>query len=161
MPFRRLFEKRQTVVILYSEDAEASHWPLQRTEDWLRQSRKDLSHSKKSLEMEDFEWACFSAQQSAEKAVKAVYQSIRAYAHGHSVSALLQRLPRRARPDARLIVEAKLLDRHYIPTRYPNSHPQGAPMDYYTKQDAMEAVRIAERIIRYCSNRIRGAKEKS
>ena len=134
---------------------------MQRTEDWLRQSRKDLSHSKKSLEMEDFEWACFSAQQSAEKAVKAVYQSIRAYAHGHSVSTLLQRLPRRARPDARMIMEAKLLDRHYIPTRYPNSHPQGAPMDYYTKQDAMEAVRIAERIIRHCSNRIRGAKDKS
>ncbi len=81
---------------------------MQRTEDWLRQSRKDLAHSKKSLEMEDFEWACFSAQQSAKKAVKALYQSIRAYAHGHSVSTLLQRLPRRARPDARLIMEEKL-----------------------------------------------------
>lgn len=134
---------------------------MQRTEDWLRQSRKDLAHSKKSLEMEDFEWACFSAQQSAEKAVKALYQSIRAYAHGHSVSTLLRRLPRRPRPDARLMMEAKLLDRHYIPTQYPDSHPQGAPMDYYTEPDAVEAVRIAERIIRHCSNRIRSSKEKS
>ncbi len=134
---------------------------MQRTEDWLRQSRKDLAHSKKSLEMEDFEWACFSAQQSAEKAVKAQYQSIRAYAYGHSVSTLLRRLPRRERPDARMISGAKLLDRHYIPTRYPNSHPQGAPMDYYTKRDALEAVRIAESILRHCSNRIRRAKEKS
>ncbi len=111
--------------------------------------------------MEDFEWACFSAQQSAEKAVKALYQSIRAYAHGHSVSTLLQRLPKRIRPDSKLVAEAKLLDRHYIPTRYPDSHPQGAPMDYYTRRDADEAVRIAERIHRHCSDRIRRAKGKS
>ncbi len=111
--------------------------------------------------MEDFEWSCFSAQQSAEKAVKALYQSIRAYAHGHSVSTLLQRLPRRMKPNAQLIMKAKLLDRHYIPTRYPNSHPQGAPMDYYTREDAEEAVKIAERILRYCSNRIRRPAERS
>jgi HEPN domain-containing protein len=58
-------------------------------------------------------------------------------------------------------MEAKILDRHYIPTRYPNSHSEGAPMDYYTKHDAMEAVRIAERIQRFCENRIRNTKKKS
>lgn len=135
--------------------------PMQRTEDWLRQAKKDLGHARKSLDMEDYEWSCFSAQQSAEKAVKALYESLRGHAHGHSVSTLLERLPKAVRPDTSLIGEAKLLDRHYIPTRYANSHPQGAPMDYYTKRDALEAVGIAERIQKYCEDRIRRPKTKS
>ncbi len=61
---------------------------------------------------------------TAAQAVKPLYQSLRANVRGHSVSALLERLPRRAKPASKLVLEAKLLDRHYIPTRYPNSHPK-------------------------------------
>lgn len=43
--------------------------------------------------------------------------------------------------------KAKELDRRYIPTRYPNFHPEGAPMDFYTKKDAERAVRYAKEII--------------
>jgi HEPN domain-containing protein len=60
-----------------------------------------------------------------------------------------------------LVNEAKLLDRHYIPTRYTNSHPEGAPMDYYTRQDALEALRIAEKVQQYCEDRIRCTEKKS
>ncbi len=101
-----------------------------------------------------------SRPNSQGKAVKALYESLGARALGHSVSTLLQRLPRSERPDAGLVNEAKLLDRHYIPTRYANSHPEGAPMDYYTRQDALEALRIAERVQRYCEDKIRRPEEK-
>jgi HEPN domain-containing protein len=111
--------------------------------------------------MEDYEWSCFSAQQSAEKAVKALYESLGAHVVGHSVSTLLQKLPRQEKPDVALVNDAKLLDRHYIPTRYTNSHPEGAPMDYYTRQDALEALRIAEKIQQYCEDRIRHTEKKS
>ncbi len=97
---------------------------MRRTEDWLRQAKKDLGHARRSLDMEDYEWSCFSAQQSAEKAVKALYESLGAHVLGHSVSTLLQKLPKQERPDAALVNAAKLLDRHYIPTRYTNSHPK-------------------------------------
>src|SRR5437867_5110044 len=133
---------------------------MRRTEDWLRQAKKDLGHARRSLDMEDFEWSCFSAQQSAEKAVKALYETLGAHAMGHSVSTLLQRLPKPERPDTGLVNEVKLLDRHYIPTRYANSHPQGAPMDYYTRQDALEALRIAEKVQQYCEGRIRRTEKK-
>lgn len=43
-----------------------------RYEDWMRQARRDLRHARNSLESEDYEWACFAAQQAAEKAVKAL-----------------------------------------------------------------------------------------
>src|SRR5438094_8202957 len=134
---------------------------MRRTEDWLRQAKKDLGHARRSLDMEDYEWSCFSAQQSAEKAVKALYESLGAHVLGHSVSTLPQKLPRQESPDAALVNEAKLLDRHYIPTRYTNSHPEGAPIDYYTRQDALEALRIAEKIQQYCEDRIRRTEKKS
>jgi len=35
---------------------------------WIRQADKDLSGAKNSLKAGDYEWSCFQAQQSAEKA---------------------------------------------------------------------------------------------
>mgnify|MGYP001774379981 CR=1 FL=1 len=53
-----------------------------RYEDWLKQAEKDLKHAENSLEDKDYEWSCFAAQQSADKAVKALYQKINAEAWG-------------------------------------------------------------------------------
>lgn len=41
--------------------------------DWLRQAEADLESAGTSLRGGHFEWACFAAQQAAEKAVKAIY----------------------------------------------------------------------------------------
>ncbi|MEM3571853.1 MAG: hypothetical protein QW589_08010 [Candidatus Bathyarchaeia archaeon] len=40
-----------------------------------------------------------------------------------------------------------------MPTRYPNFHPEGAPLDYYTK-DAKRAAKYAEEIMEYCRSKI-------
>lgn len=127
----------------------------------MRQAKKDLQHAKKSIEFNDYEWSCFSAQQAAEKGVKALFQALRAEAVGHSVSMLLKKLPKAYAPDEELVNQAKALDRHYIPSRYPNFHPEGAPLDYYTKKDAEEAVKIAERIIKFCEDKIRSIEGES
>jgi HEPN domain-containing protein len=55
-------------------------------------------------------------------------------------------------PDDPLIGRAKALDKHYIPTRYPNGFPSGAPMDYYTAEDSTRAIDDAEAIIRFCED---------
>ena len=39
---------------------------------WVRQAEKDLKASKNSLKSGDYEWACFQAQQAAEKALKSI-----------------------------------------------------------------------------------------
>lgn len=41
---------------------------------------------------------------------------------------LLTKLPESYRPGEELVECAKSLDKHYIPTRYPNGFEQGAPM---------------------------------
>ena len=84
-----------------------------------------------------FEWACFLSQQAAEKAVKARHEHEGAEAWGNTVAGLLAELPG---APARVLDAAKALDRHYIPTRYPNAHPEGAPGDLYRRRDAEAAL---------------------
>lgn len=50
---------------------------------------------------------------------------------------------------------AKNLDRHYIPSRYPDSFGSGTPADYYTAEDAERAIRDAKEILEFCASRIR------
>lgn len=51
---------------------------------------------------------------------------------------------------------ARILDKHYIPTRYPNGFDSGAPTDFYTKREGKDAIRYAERIIEFCRTQIYG-----
>jgi len=127
---------------------------VMRTRDWLRQAEKDLQHAKRSMENKDFEWACFAAQQAAEKAVKSLYQSKHVDAIGHSISRMMQDLPANAKPLDELVEWAKELDKHYIPSRYPNFHPEGAPLDYYTAREAERAVKGAAKILEFCKSKI-------
>ncbi|MBI4335136.1 MAG: HEPN domain-containing protein [Candidatus Omnitrophica bacterium] len=127
---------------------------VERSKDWLTQAERDLEQAKHSLEDAIYEWACFCAQQAAEKAIKAVYERLHGDAWGHSVSKLLAGLPRDSKPPEGLIDKAIVLDRYYIQTRYPNGFDVGAPKDYFTKKDAEEGVSHAEEIIRFCRGKI-------
>jgi HEPN domain-containing protein len=53
---------------------------VERSTDWIDQAEGDLEHAKHDLKSGFCNWACFSAQQSAEKAVKAVLQKLGAEA---------------------------------------------------------------------------------
>ncbi|MGQ9839523.1 MAG: HEPN domain-containing protein [Anaerolineae bacterium] len=54
----------------------------QRSADWLRQAQRDLEHARHDASDGYYEWGCFSAQQAAEKAVKALYQHLGGEAGG-------------------------------------------------------------------------------
>ena len=125
-----------------------------RAEDWFRQASHDLQHARQTLENGTFEWACFAAQQAAEKALKALYQKASAEACGNSVLALLQNLPPDFSRDVSLEDAAKELDKHYIPARYPNSYTQGAPYEYYTRSEAERAIAHGERFLRFCEGHL-------
>jgi len=126
-----------------------------RSGDWLAQAKRDLNHAVHACEDEDFEWSCFSAQQGAEKAVKAVFLYLHGESWGHSVFALLKALGDRIEVSEQLIEAAKNLDKHYIPTRYPNGFDSGMPGEYYTKKDAQEAIKNAREIIEFCEGCVR------
>ncbi|MFQ6052025.1 MAG: HEPN domain-containing protein [Candidatus Hydrothermarchaeota archaeon] len=123
---------------------------MNRSKDWFEQAKADLRHARNSLGSGDYAWACFAAQQSAEKAVKALYMKKNCIAWGHSVYELLENLSEDTKPEASLIEKAKKLDKYYIPTRYPNAHPSGPAYKYYTKEEADEAIRVCEEVIAFC-----------
>ena len=64
-----------------------------RSKDWLMQAERDLEQAKSSRAEGRHEWACFAAQQSAEKAVKALHLFLGQEAWGHVVAKLLTELP--------------------------------------------------------------------
>jgi len=126
-----------------------------RSRDWLAQAKRDLNHAVHACKDKDFEWSCFSAQQGAEKAVKAVFLSLHGEGWGHSVYALLKALNEKVKVPQKLLEAAKILDKHYIPTRYPNGFERGIPADYYTKREAQEAIKNAREIIKFCKGFLR------
>jgi len=125
---------------------------VERSVDWFKQAKRDLENALHELRSDYYEWACFLAQQSAEKAVKAVYQKLGGEAFGHSVSGLLESLPKYLQPTDELLDMAKELDKAYIPTRYPNVHPRGAPYEVYTRQEAERLTDYAGKILRFCED---------
>ena len=109
---------------------------MERSRDWMDQAQDDLSHARSDIERGYYHWACFSAQQGAEKAVKAVFQKMGAEAWGYSVADLLLELFKSHKGPQDLMDAAMELDKAYIPTRYPNALPSGAPKDRYTEREA-------------------------
>ena len=125
---------------------------MDRSLDWLEQSKRDLIAAKKMYESKIYEWSCFLSQQAAEKAVKAVCEKKKIECWGHSISIILKKLFNNVPKD--IIDYAKILDRYYIPTRYPNGFETGSPKDYYTEKDAREAIEYAQKIIDFCEEHI-------
>jgi HEPN domain-containing protein len=122
-------------------------WMPNRAKDWFAQAERDLEQAKDSKERGHHEWACFAAQQAAEKAVKALHLSLGQEAWGHVVARLLRELP--IPVDPVMIEKAKVLDNAYVPSRYPNSHPEGAPFEHYGPIQSDEAIRYAGEIIAF------------
>lgn len=100
---------------------------IREAERWLRQGERDLVSARNSCRSGDFEWACFQAQQSAEKSLKALL-----YARGfrkiltHSVYELIREIGSSEPSFLTLKSEAKELDSAYIMTTLAGQH-RGEP----------------------------------
>ena len=124
---------------------ERSDAMAQRWKDWLAQAEHDLEQAASSLNDGRHDWACFAAHQAAEKAVKALHLARGQEAWGHVVARLLTELPLAAPAD--LVEQARILDTFYVPARYPNGHPAGAPFEHYGPLQSDQGLRCAGDIL--------------
>lgn len=129
---------------------------LRRFADWLRQANAALSQARDSRKDGHYWASCFFAHQAAEYAAKALLEFLGVEARGHSVAGLFDKarelgieIPEELRR------KALNLDRHYLQSRYVNTFYSGAPVDYYTMEDAERALREAEELVRYIEEKIR------
>jgi HEPN domain-containing protein len=125
---------------------------VERSRDWLDDANGDLDHPKSDLERGYYNWACFSAQPAAEKAVKAVFHKLGAEAWGRSVADLLAELQKHHAVPSDLNDRALELDKAYIAARYPDVHASGSARSRYTKTEAARLVDHAQQIVGFCTD---------
>ncbi len=114
--------------------------------DWLRFAREDIQVAEWALSAQIYNQACFHAQQCVEKALKAWLCR-----HGilppktHQLSLLLTLLPGDDLDVLRPSV--LLLDRFYIPRRYPDALPGALSDGLPNAADGEEALEIARQVL--------------
>lgn len=124
---------------------------MERSRDWMNQAEGDLLHARSDMQGGYYDWACFSAQQAADKAVKAVFQRLGAEAWGHSVADLLTELMERKSVREPLREGELELDKAYIPARSPTRTLPGlhGPATHGPRRSGW--IGCAEEILKFCS----------
>lgn len=116
---------------------------------WFEQAEADLRAASLSASGGAHEWACFQAQQAGEKALKALL-------YGRGTSTILTHSLRRLAGECEAFDEtfralgeaARLLDQHYIATRFPTDlDKELPPTRYYEKADADACLQSARSIL--------------
>ncbi len=122
--------------------------PRRASERWLRQAEHDFNDAQFCASGKRYNVACFLCQQAAGKALKALLCGYGAReVRGHSAVELLEASAKLAPSLAELYRQAALVDRFYIPTRYPDGLPGGIPSEVYGEADAEQALCAAENIL--------------
>jgi HEPN domain-containing protein len=125
---------------------------MNRSADWLHQAHADLDLAAVSAAAGHHEWACFACHQAVGKALKALHLHHGQQAWGHGLGRSWRELPPAvgaALAEALSDLEDRLriLDALYIPTRYPDSLPDGAPSDHFGRLQSDDAQRHARSIV--------------
>ena len=116
---------------------------------WFQQAYYDLKATRWNIEGGFYDTACFIAQQAAEKALKSILYftgSRRKALMTHSTVEMVREAGKKINLFVELINEARELDLHYIPSRYPNGIPSGYPHQFYGRKNADQALTAAEKI---------------
>ena len=117
---------------------------------WFQQAGYDLQATRWNIKGEFYNTACFLAQQAGEKALKSFlyYQGARRTAlFTHSLVEMILEGKKQLKRLEGLADQARELDLHYIPSRYPNGIPSGYPHQFYGKKIAEQALASAEKIV--------------
>lgn len=124
---------------------------MSRYEDWLRQAVNDLDWAEHSMKGGFFAQTCFSAQQAAEKALKAYcfFKGIDII-RTHSLFQIIRTLGE----NGPLERTAKELDFYYISGRYPDAFPGGAPFELFNSEQAAKALIAAHEIVDQITGRL-------
>ena len=120
-----------------------------RSADWVDQALRDLEQAEQSMQADRHEWACFAAHQAVEKALKGLNLALGQQAWGHTLTRLWAVLPQQdwqPAPPEGLEDRLRLLDGFYIPTRYPDSYPEGTPGEHFGRLQSDQALLHARAI---------------
>jgi HEPN domain-containing protein len=118
---------------------------------WFTTAEDDLDTAKILIRSGKFAHSCFHAQQAGEKAVKSLWYFVDADPWGHSIRMLIHGLEQVDMECYKSMMDLEragsVLDRFYIPTRYPNGLPDMTPDMAFSHEDAEACIIHATEII--------------
>ena len=115
---------------------------------WLDFASYDLKTAKWEFEGKIYTSSCYAAQQTAEKALKAlIWAKGKVIPKVHSLDRLVSELKKLNIAIFEIEEEAKQLDKYYISARYPGQY--GGPEGLYDESDGLSAITPAEKILKF------------
>lgn len=107
--------------------------------DWLYFAESDLHAAKSMLRDGIYHLACFHAQQTIEKSLKAIIRHTgKPIPRTHSLAKLSVETGKIDNKDLYFV------DQFYTPSRYPDTFPGSVPEELPTREDAQKAIEIAK-----------------
>jgi HEPN domain-containing protein len=124
---------------------------------WLRQAEDDLRAARLLQGGGQAAQACFLAQQVGEKAIKALLAADDRDLRSHSLGALLRELGEE--PTQRWQRQARVLDKLYAPTRYPDALEDELPSAVFGPEDAAAALEAATALLNWAGAALEASDE--
>jgi len=122
---------------------------------WLERAQEDCVVARLVLREGHTAHTCFLAQQCAEKSLKAfLLARSTAYPRTHKLVDLASECARLDRGFAPFLAECAVVDQYYLPTRYPDAIPGCLPSGLPSSAEAVDAVTIAERSLRFIQDQL-------
>lgn len=115
---------------------------------WREEADRALASARVQSDAGLHNWACFSAEQAAQLAVKGLLHGLARGPWGHDLARLgdmLREAGVEVSSDA--MDRMRRLGRHYIPARYPDAHASGPASAHYGAADSAEALDDAEALL--------------
>ena len=121
--------------------------------DWLKEAEADLKHAKDCLKLESFNWACFVAQQSTEKALKAFIMAFsrKRPLHTHDLTKLYNEAKGKLKLPYEITELLGELSSYYTLARYPNAGLT-RPSVGISKTQTERAIAMSEKVLRAVKN---------
>lgn len=120
---------------------------MREVDRWLAFARQDLRVAELTMDDGLYNQVCFHSQQCVEKVLKAwLADQGKRIPRTHSMADLLPLIP--VDVLAGLDEEIILLDRFYIPTRYPDALPGTLEDGLPDKEEAQEALDLAKKVLK-------------
>lgn len=121
------------------------------SQPWLDKADADLGLGRVALAAGYIEHTCFLMQQCMEKALKGyLLDKTGAYPRTHTLIQLLAECIRLDATFASFRADCLIVDRYYIPTRYPDSTPPSS----LQQSDALRAMTAANSLLQFVKNRL-------
>jgi len=116
--------------------------------DWLEEAKADFRHAIQAYRAGSHNWACFAAEQAAEKAIKAFLIGVlrRRPIHTHDLTVLHGQTRGRLKMPASTTNGLAELSAYYTGARYPNSG-LNRPSVSITSIQARRAIRTARGVL--------------